>query len=71
MDAYRTNAVVHEDGTVIISNLPFRKGQKLEIVLVEQTEARGGAASHALRGEPVKYIDPFDSVASDEWENAN
>lgn len=69
MEAYRTNTVVHDDGTVVIDNLPFRKGQKLEVILLE--EAYEGAASYALRGEPVKYDDPFGSVAEDEWENAD
>jgi hypothetical protein len=69
MEAYRTNAVVHDDGTVVIGNLPFRKGQRLEVILLEQTRVREGAASYALRGEPVTYVDPFDSVAQDEWEN--
>ncbi len=71
MEAYRTNAVVHDDGTVVIENLPFQKGQRLEVILLEQTKVRKSAASYALRGEPVRYVDPFDSVAEDEWENVN
>lgn len=71
MEAYRTNVVVHDDGTVVIGNLPFRRGQRLEVILLEQTKAQEGAASYALRGEPLRYVDPFDGVAEDEWENAN
>ena len=71
MEAYRTNVVVHDDGTVVIENLPFQKGQRLEVILLERSGASDNASSRALRGEPVRYVDPFDSVAEDEWENVN
>ncbi|MDQ3637652.1 MAG: hypothetical protein M3426_06605 [Actinomycetota bacterium] len=71
MEAYRTNVVVHDDGTVVIENLPFQKGQRLEVILLERTRDSANASSRALRGEPVRYVDPFDSVAEDEWENVN
>lgn len=66
MEAYRTNAVVHDDGTVVIDNLPFRKGQKLEVILLE--EAHEIRSSYALRGTPVRYGGPIEGVAEDEWE---
>jgi len=71
VEAYRKYVVVHDNGTVVIENLPFYKGQRLEVILLEQPKAREGATSYALRGEPVRYVDPFDSVVDDEWENAN
>ena len=71
MEAYRTDAVVHEDGTVTVGNLPFREGHKLEVILLRQDRARNGGTPYALRGEPVEYADPFGDVARYEWENAN
>lgn len=71
MEAYRTNVVVHEDGTVVIENVPFQKGQRLEVILLERNGASANVPSRALRGESVRYVDPFDSVVEDEWENAN
>lgn len=71
MEAYRTNAVVHDDGTVLIENLPFEKGQRLEVILLEQPRASDDASKRTLHGEPVKYANPFDSVAEDDWENVN
>ncbi len=71
MEAYRTDAIVHDDGTIVIGNLPFHKGQRLEVILLEQSKAARDDEAYALRGEPIKYSDPFDSVAEDEWENAN
>jgi len=71
MEAYRTNAIVHDDGTVVIGNLPFHKGQRLEVILLKESEVARNGGTYALRGEPVRYLDPFDSVAENEWENAN
>lgn len=69
MEAYRTNAIVHDDGTVVIGNLPFHKGQRLEVILLEQSKAARNDGNYTLRGEPVRYADPFGSVAEEEWEN--
>lgn len=35
MEAYRTDAVVKEDGTVTIGGLPFRTGERLEVILLQ------------------------------------
>ena len=71
MEAYRTNAVVHDGGTVVIENVPFQEGQRLEVILLERPEASANASSRSLRGEPVRYVDPFDSVAEDDWTASN
>ncbi len=71
MEAYKTDAVVEKDGTVTIRNLPFRKGEKLEVVLRQRATPVEGMGAYALRGEPVRYVDPYDSVAEKDWEALN
>lgn len=71
MEAYRTDAVVKEDGTVTVSGLPFRAGERLEVILLQTAGRSNGAASYPLRGEPVKYEEPFESVAANDWEASN
>lgn len=71
MEAYRTDAVVKEDGTVTVSGLPFRTGERLEVILLQRTGRSNGAESYPLRGEPVRYEEPFDGVAEDDWEASN
>jgi hypothetical protein len=68
MEAYRTEATVHEDGTVTVGGVPFSKGQRVEVILLGKDEAAEAARGYALRGEPVEYVDPFGSVAEGEWE---
>lgn len=71
MEAYKTDAVVEEDGKVTIKNLPFRKGEELEVILLQRAGRVNRLESYPLRGEPVKYIDPFGSVADGDWETSN
>ena len=39
MDAVRKNAVVTEDGKVTIRGLPYRKGDRVEVILLKQGRA--------------------------------
>ncbi|KAL9011577.1 MAG: hypothetical protein Q9180_009180 [Flavoplaca navasiana] len=71
VEAYKTSAIVRDDGTVVIGNLPFQKGQRLEVILLEQPGVYEDNALYALRGEPFKYDGPFQSVAMDELENVD
>ncbi|OFX14579.1 MAG: hypothetical protein A2Z18_11330 [Armatimonadetes bacterium RBG_16_58_9] len=39
MDAVRKHAVVTEDGKVTIRGLPYRKGDRVEVILLKQVRA--------------------------------
>lgn len=71
MEAYKINVVVEEDGTITIGGLPFRAGERLEVILLQTAEHANRADLYPLRGESVKYEEPFKSVAGDDWEAAN
>ncbi len=71
MEAYKTDAVVEEGGTVTIGNVPFRKGERLEVILRQRDTPVEGTEAYALRGEPVRYVDPYDGVAEENWEALN
>ena len=71
LEAYKTDVVVEEDGTVTINNLPFRKGEKLEVILLQRAGRTNLLGPYPLRGEPVRYVDPFENVAEDDWKASN
>lgn len=68
MEAYRTEAVVNENGAIVISDQPFLKGEKLEVILLQRTDRKSHPGDYPLRGEPVKYLDPFGGVSERDWE---
>ncbi|CAN5746980.1 hypothetical protein BH23ACT11_BH23ACT11_11020 [soil metagenome] len=67
MEAYRTDVTVDKDGNVVINKPPFRKGEKLEAILLRQAEEVTQTKTYSIRGEPVRYVNPFDGVDEDHW----
>jgi hypothetical protein len=72
MVAYKTHAVVDDNGQVLVQGLPFKPGDRVEIILLEQPQTAAAAAAPArfpLPG-PYRFDDPFSPVAADEWDAA-
>ena len=67
MQAYRTETTLSQDGKLSMKGLPFRKGDKVEVIILTQ-KAEKPPKRYPLRGKPFSYQKPFDSVAEDEWE---
>jgi hypothetical protein len=67
MQAYRTETTIFQDGKLSINGLPFRKGDEVEVIVLGQKREATGER-YPLRGKPVTYHQPFDSVAEDEWD---
>jgi hypothetical protein len=57
---------VDSQGRVVLDHLPFRPGDKVDVV-VRSREAPPGEAAD-LRGSVLRYENPFDPVAVEDWE---
>jgi len=70
MYAFKLEAVLQNDGCLHLGHLPFPKGKKLEILLLDTVEetAASGRDPHPLWGKPVEYREPTRPVAKDEWD---
>jgi hypothetical protein len=67
MDAHRVETTLERDGTLTLSGLPFLKGETVEIIIAPKATTRDHG-SYSLRGSTVRYTDPFEPVAGDDWE---
>ncbi len=67
MPAYRTEIKISSNGTLLINNLPFQKGDVVEVVIRNRETKLKPANPYSLRGTPVQYLNPFESVAEDAW----
>lgn len=67
MQTYRVETEVSEGGTLTIKGLPFRAGDKVEVIIRSCEREPQPGERYPLRGKPVRYIDPFGSVAEDDW----
>lgn len=63
--AHRIEAVLSEDGKLSLDHLPFLAGQTVEIIVLPVN--RVTAPSTALWGTVLRYDQPTDPVAEDDW----
>jgi hypothetical protein len=63
--AHRIEAVLAEDGKLLLDHLPFRAGQAVEVIVLPA--ARSTAPGPALRGTVLRYDQPTAPVAEDDW----
>lgn len=68
MQDYRIETMVSSDGSLTIKGLPFRAGDKVEVIIRSHEHSEDKPKTYQLRGEPIRYIDPFGSVAEEDWE---
>jgi hypothetical protein len=69
MQAYRTKAVVDENGALALEAVPFPSGSRVEVIVLP-AEEQALAVAHPLRGTPYRYDSPTDPVGEADWESA-
>ena len=67
MQAYRVETVVAQDGTLTIGGIPFRVGEKVEVIILCRSHEPEERERYPLRGKPVRYLAPFESVAENAY----
>lgn len=67
MDIFRTSLKLLKDGSLSIHDLPFRKGERVEVIVQRQPDGNGKTDRYPLRGKLLKYDDPFSSIDADNW----
>ncbi len=68
MQTYYVAATVADDGTLTLKGIPFRAGDRVEVILRGCQPARPADGPYPLRGKAIHYADPFQGVAEDDWE---
>jgi hypothetical protein len=63
--AHRVEAVLSEDGKLLLDHLPFQAGQAVEVIILPA--ARPAPPAHALRGTVLHYDQPTAPVAEADW----
>ncbi len=68
MKAYRVEATVSDDKSLVLKKVPFRAGDTVEVIVLEASERQPEKNLYPLRGTPIRYDDPTDPVAESDWE---
>lgn len=71
MNSHRIKAAITENGKLSLQNLPFKKGDKVEIIIRQQKIEIMDSDNFPLQGTVLSYEDPFEPVISPEEWNAN
>ena len=68
MQVRRMEVEISNNRSLMIKGFPFHPGDKVEVIIRSRTVNREGNERYPLRGKPLRYIDPFDSVAENDWD---
>ena len=64
--AVRIKTVVAQDGVLHLFG-PFRMGESVEVIVLSEPVAQQGER-YPLQGTEYTFVEPFASVADDDWE---
>lgn len=68
MDTFRLDTTLTQDGTLTLSDLPFQAGDSVEVIIVARTGASDVQNGYSLRGKVIRYDNPTEPVAQEDWE---
>ena len=69
MNAHRIETALTENGKLSLQNLPFKKGDKVEIIILDRSSSKTAPNSYPLKGTVLRYDNPFEPATSPEdWE---
>jgi hypothetical protein len=65
---YHLETYMPNDGKLLLSGLPFKKGEKIDITVTTKPEVNVSELEKSLAGSVLFYIDPTEPVGEDDWE---
>jgi hypothetical protein len=68
MTPYRVAGLIQADGSLVLRDLPFRAAQRVEVVIVPLPAPPPDGAPQTLRGTVLRYDNPTEPVAVNDWE---
>ncbi len=68
MTSYKIETTMTDDGVLTLQGLPFQAGEAVEVVIQPLVSTKPTNKEYLLRGHVVKYDEPFEPVAPDDWE---
>ena len=68
MSTHHFETKLTEDGKLTLNDLPFHAGETVEVIVVLRPPKSAPEPRYPLRGKPVRYIEPTEPVAEEDWE---
>jgi hypothetical protein len=68
MQTYWMETVISPDRVLTVRGVPFRAGEKVQVIIISHTRESEKKGRYPLRGKAIRYAAPFDTVAENEWQ---
>ena len=68
MKAYRVEKQIAANGELKLSALPFKEGDKVEVIILSHEIGSQPVTQSPLRGKVIEYLEPTEPVAEEGWE---
>jgi hypothetical protein len=68
LPAHRIETVIEKNGTLTLENLPFSAGESVEVIVLLRITSPDKTKRYPLRGLPLRYDNPFEPVALEDWD---
>ena len=68
MYAYRLETIIPPNGELQLTSLPFHFGEAVEVIILSTNGKHDTLTDFPLRNTVLKYDDPTEPVAEDDWE---
>ena len=68
MQAHRIETILSEDGVITLRDIPFLRGEAVEVIVLPFPAAAASASRYPLRGTTVTLLTPTEPVANADWE---
>lgn len=68
MQAHRAETTLSEDGVLTLRDIPFRRGECVEVIVLPFATPATSGSRYPLRGTPVTLVSPAEPIADADWE---
>lgn len=70
MNAHKVETTIDKNGQLVLTGLPFKPGDTVEVIVLERPVAQLEANPYPLKDkQPYRYDNPFEpAVPPEEWE---
>ena len=62
MQAHRAETTLSEDGVITLRDIPFRRGESVEVIVLPFAAVAASGVRYPLRGTPVTLLAPWSVV---------
>ncbi|ACB53573.1 unknown [Crocosphaera subtropica ATCC 51142] len=70
MNTHKIETTLTENGKLLIDNIPFKKGESVEVIIIKQSAKSCDFNQYPLAGKVIKYDKPLEPATNiEDWES--